>query len=84
MDEGYLSHTFTSELSYHRSSEVGVGDYSCDKCNTDTLVLCVDTSEGEYGFVYLCHNCINQMFLEANDRLGANEEVRLQTIRGEE
>jgi hypothetical protein len=46
------------DAGYNREKTVAVSHYYCDKCEAKTRVLTCDSSEGEYGPVYLCLPCI--------------------------
>ena len=48
---------------YNRSKTVAVLYATCDKCKTEnTIVIATDTSDGEYGDLYICMDCINEIY----------------------
>ena len=51
------------ELDYSRISTTDINQTTCDSCGQDKLCLEVDTSEGEYGSVAYCLDCIQNEFL---------------------
>ena len=53
---------FVEDVAYGRSFTV---EYcpcaSCVRCNTRTVCLYIDSSDGEYGGVFLCRACLLDM-----------------------
>lgn len=47
---------------YGRIGEVYLRDGVCMKCKRSILVLCADSSEGEYEPARICHRCIEEAF----------------------
>ena len=50
------------DYSFGRSKELSILYASCDKCSmNDTIIIATDTSNGEYGELYICMDCINEI-----------------------
>lgn len=56
------------EAGYGRPVEVGVWIDNCDKCKEEAPLICIDTSQGEYGFGGICKSCIISLFIEAEEK----------------
>jgi hypothetical protein len=52
------------ESAYGRSKEAEVEEIMCDSCKEHKVCLCTDSSDGEYGSVNLCFNCIQNLFAD--------------------
>lgn len=49
---------------YGRSKEAEIEETLCDSCKENKVCLCTDSSDGEYGPVNLCFDCIKNLFAE--------------------
>ena len=49
-------------VEYSRIAYADVGRFKCDGCGKVAICLSVDTSEGEYGSITVCRECIANLF----------------------
>jgi hypothetical protein len=50
------------ESAYGRSKELSVFQGQCDKCgNSQRIIISTDTSDGEYGSLDICVECIKEL-----------------------
>jgi hypothetical protein len=49
---------------YGRSKQADIEEIECDSCKNNKFCLSMDSSDGEYGSVNLCFDCIQKMFDE--------------------
>jgi hypothetical protein len=61
MEETIVDFDF-GESAYGRRLHSTILINVCDKCKKDKLILSSDTSDGEYGPLSLCKDCILEMF----------------------
>lgn len=53
-----------NKASYDRIIKVVICESKCNKCCRIRLCLCCDSSEGEYGSVDLCTDCLGKIHKE--------------------
>lgn len=56
-----------SSSKYGRSKILLLNYDLCDNCNTEQNVMCLDSSDNEYGFVKICKKCILDYFTTFED-----------------
>ena len=54
----------TFEAGYSRRGEVVIGHGECFRCHLEKVTFYMDGSQGEYGGIELCQECINSLFGE--------------------
>jgi len=52
------------ECLYSRTGSIEFMTGACDKCGLERAVLYTDSSEGEYGGISICQECISEGFKE--------------------
>lgn len=50
-----------TEAGHGRKASATVGAWKCDGCHESKKTICLDTSEGEYGGVTLCGDCLRSL-----------------------
>lgn len=63
-------------LNYGRSGSVTAENGTCSLCGQDGLCLVVDGSEGEYGEILCCRQCIDYCFEQAAVPTDSEEDAR--------
>jgi len=53
---------------YDRTGTIFIGEHKCHICNIKKDVLCIDSSENEYGPGCVCKDCIDNLFVEEERR----------------
>jgi hypothetical protein len=53
---------YETTCGHGRTGAVDRDQAKCDRCKVDKLCLGFDSSEGEYGGLYLCRDCIMELF----------------------
>jgi len=59
---------FTTDLAYGRDGTVELSVWECDKCKVSKEVLSFDGSDGEYGSLSFCRDCLNAFFDSTGNR----------------
>lgn len=67
--------TYTKQA-YSRSGEVRVTIGECDVCGEEKIVICTDSSQGEYGEIAICLNCTKLAHGSFEQFLIADEPTR--------
>jgi len=52
------------EAGFARRKEVRIFYRACDMCGETSNGVSTDNSEGEYGYVFLCFNCLSKLAQE--------------------
>jgi hypothetical protein len=68
---------YKNEGIYNRYLEIGTTERKCLVCNTETKVLEIDNSNGEYSVVRICKNCIEKIFNDEMKVIDTIESNRL-------
>lgn len=53
---------FSWRAGYSRVGHLALSIEKCERCQRETVCLHFDESEGEYGGVDLCQDCLNELF----------------------
>lgn len=53
---------FETECGHGRSGTVDLDHWKCERCSQEKLCLGFDSSDGEYGYIFLCRDCLLELF----------------------